>query len=106
MWQLFVNWLAVLSADEQAIAVGVAVSLVVALLKWRWPGIEATKARIATVIAALLAAGVTQAAAGSLNWKSWLIAVILTWVGSQGAYGLGKPLLPVAARILRASQDK
>ena len=107
---IIVNWLAGLPAEQQAALVGVVVSIILAVARSKWPGIEAQKAFITSLVMAAVGAAILQAGAGAFNLGAWLMAIVIAYLGQSGSYLLGKnlgnPVVSAAGRILRSQQDK
>ncbi len=107
---IIVHWLAGLKPEEQAALVGVVVSIILAVARKAWPGLEAQKAFITSLLMAALGAAILQAGAASFNFGAWVLAIVIAYLGQSGSYLLGKnlgnPAVSAAGRILRASQDK
>ncbi len=103
-----INWLASLTPETQAALVGVVVSIILALARSKWPGIEAQKAFLGSLLMAAMGAALLQAEAAAFDFGAWLLAIVVVFMGSSGAYLVGKQVNPVvsaAGRILRSQQD-
>ncbi len=111
---IIVHWLAGLKPEEQAALVGVVVSIILALARSKWPGLEAQKAFITSLVMAAVGAALLQASNAAFDFGAWLLAIVMVFAGNAGTYLLGKNagkpavsyVVSAAGRILRASQDK
>jgi len=106
---IIINWLAGLKPEEQAALVGVVVSIILAVLRLKWPAIEAQRAFVTSLLMAAVGAALLQAQAATFDFGAWLLAIVVVFMGSAGTYLVGKQVNPVvsaAGRILRSQRDK